>query len=235
METFLNYLSANPIVANILLGVLVILLFSLILMYAIAFAQGREISFWPPKIGPKPNGLEQTDRTKTASSTVENPVLAAASPTANAGEKPHGKSPHVTSNHKITEEEIVSLIKQHNEDFSRVLESRDHRYLKATTSEKGEAQVRQSVINLLDYMQENGIKITHLIEMRLLNWRLIAENKVRATTDEIWEESYLDGHTTQLVDRNVYEIAFVDGLWLIDACEVLPPVEKDSTDQKQKP
>jgi 8-oxo-dGTP pyrophosphatase MutT (NUDIX family) len=30
------------------------LVFALMMIYIIAFSQGREISFWPPKIGPKP-------------------------------------------------------------------------------------------------------------------------------------------------------------------------------------
>ncbi len=51
----IEWLSANPVLA--------ILLFLLIAtLIVIAFIQGREISFWPPKIGPKESGNKGTDR-----------------------------------------------------------------------------------------------------------------------------------------------------------------------------
>lgn len=51
MTDFLQWLNNNPIVL-ILLAVIVA---AVVLMYLVAFLQGREVSFWPPKIGSKTN------------------------------------------------------------------------------------------------------------------------------------------------------------------------------------
>ncbi len=225
METFLNWLSANPIIANILLAVLIVIVLSLVIMFIIAFRQGREISFYPPKIGSKPSNAEQNDK-KTLETSIENSKAANVLSAVGDNEKPHKKSSLATSYKRITEEEIKSLIRKHNDDFCKVLDSRDNRYIKATTTDKGVLQFKQSVIDLLGYMQENKIKFTHPVEISLLNWRFASDNKVTATTDETWEEKYIDGHVSQLIDRNIYEIIFDDSTWLIDSCEVLPPVEK---------
>ncbi len=49
MSNLLHWLSNNPIMAIILLGLLVI-----IISYIVAFFQGRAITFWPPRIEGKP-------------------------------------------------------------------------------------------------------------------------------------------------------------------------------------
>jgi serine/threonine protein kinase len=51
MGDFLKWLASNPVMT----GALVVLLGVLMLMFVVAFFQGREISLWPPKIGPRPN------------------------------------------------------------------------------------------------------------------------------------------------------------------------------------
>jgi serine/threonine protein kinase len=51
MSDFFKLLSSNPLVANVLLVILSIVITVLSSIYLIAFIQGREISFWPPKIG----------------------------------------------------------------------------------------------------------------------------------------------------------------------------------------
>lgn len=53
MKEIFLYLSANPFLIYILIGLLVFVIFSAISVYVIAFRQGREISFWPPTIGNK--------------------------------------------------------------------------------------------------------------------------------------------------------------------------------------
>lgn len=54
MEQFFNWLSATPIAGTILISIVVISVLVLIVTYLVAFYQGREISFWPPKLGAKP-------------------------------------------------------------------------------------------------------------------------------------------------------------------------------------
>jgi len=51
MSEFLKWLAGNPVVA----GALVVFLGVLVLMFVVAFIQGREISFWPPRIGARPD------------------------------------------------------------------------------------------------------------------------------------------------------------------------------------
>jgi hypothetical protein len=200
------------------------------MLYAIAFAQGREISLWPPKIGPNPNASKQYGK-KIASSNVKSPMLGTVKTTVNADEKLLKKSVQAASNRKVTEKDISSLLRKHNDDFCKVIDTRDNRYLKATATDKAVAKGRQDIINLLDYMQENNIKITRLTEMSLVSWQFISDNKIEATTDEVWEDKYLDGHISESVNRNIYEILLLDGRWLIDASEVLPVVGKDLAEQ----
>ncbi len=58
MDAFFTWLSSNQIAAYIFIGGFTVLL----LLIVVAFVQGREISFWPPKLGPKP---EKTKSEKT--------------------------------------------------------------------------------------------------------------------------------------------------------------------------
>ena len=55
MNDFFQYLTSNPLVAYILLFVLGVLVVSFAVIYLRAFFEGREISFWPLRIGEKPN------------------------------------------------------------------------------------------------------------------------------------------------------------------------------------
>lgn len=54
MNEFLKWLSSNPILASALVSAITFLLITVALMVTIAFFQGREVTFWPPKIGPRP-------------------------------------------------------------------------------------------------------------------------------------------------------------------------------------
>lgn len=59
MEKFFDWLTLNP-VAILFVAVLVILF---LLIFFIAFLQGREIAFWPPKIGPLERRKKYTSNT----------------------------------------------------------------------------------------------------------------------------------------------------------------------------
>jgi hypothetical protein len=54
MDAFFSWLSSNPVVANVLIVALGAVVLSVVLIYLVAFFQGREVSFWPPKLGKKP-------------------------------------------------------------------------------------------------------------------------------------------------------------------------------------
>lgn len=63
MNQFFTWLSANPFATNIVIAAFGILAVAVTLIYVIAFFQGRDVSFWPPKIGHKPDktNLKKTD------------------------------------------------------------------------------------------------------------------------------------------------------------------------------
>lgn len=54
MNEILEWLSYNPIITTVLVVSFVIAFAAVVLIYLVAFFQGREISLWPPRIGPKP-------------------------------------------------------------------------------------------------------------------------------------------------------------------------------------
>jgi len=53
MNEFLIWLSNNPIAIYSIIAILGLLILIIVILYLIAFIQGRDISFWPPKIGTK--------------------------------------------------------------------------------------------------------------------------------------------------------------------------------------
>ncbi len=59
MSEFFAWLSANSLATSVLIIAFGLVVVVMILIYFIAFLQGREISFWPPKIGQK---LEKKSR-----------------------------------------------------------------------------------------------------------------------------------------------------------------------------
>ncbi len=54
MLDFFNWLSGGSVSSIVFIVTICLLIFGIALAYAVAFFQGREISFWPPKIGAKP-------------------------------------------------------------------------------------------------------------------------------------------------------------------------------------
>lgn len=72
MAEFFQWLSNGSTPATIFIGILVVLIAVIVLIFLTAFIQGREISFYPPKIGEKPaakkNATPKTDGSK-------NPVI----------------------------------------------------------------------------------------------------------------------------------------------------------------
>lgn len=66
MDSLIQWLLSNHISSTILLILVSVILILIISIYLMAFFQGREISFWPPKIGEKP----QTSSPKSINSHV---------------------------------------------------------------------------------------------------------------------------------------------------------------------
>jgi hypothetical protein len=64
MNNFWQWLSSNPIAVDILIFLLIGLVVTVAVVYLIAFFQGREVSFWPPKIGEKKGNTEQGQGTE---------------------------------------------------------------------------------------------------------------------------------------------------------------------------
>lgn len=64
MADFFQWLSSNSIATNTLVVSFGFLIISVILIFVIAFFQGREVVFWPPKVGTKPDKSEKGDHKK---------------------------------------------------------------------------------------------------------------------------------------------------------------------------
>lgn len=60
MKEFFDYLSSGSTLATPVLIILGGVALIIVLIYIIAFVQGREVSFWPPKIGAKPEYLARS-------------------------------------------------------------------------------------------------------------------------------------------------------------------------------
>lgn len=79
MDEFFRWLSNNPVATTTLIVSFGVLVTSATLIYLVAFFQGREISFWPPKIGQRPSKstpLEPVLETKdTVSFTEAGPAV----------------------------------------------------------------------------------------------------------------------------------------------------------------
>jgi hypothetical protein len=54
MDEFFKLLSSNSGVMIVIIVLLIILIAAYVLIYLMAFFQGRDISFWPPKVGKRP-------------------------------------------------------------------------------------------------------------------------------------------------------------------------------------
>lgn len=65
MDAFFKWLSDNPIATY----TVVFAFGAMAIMYLVAFIQGREISLWPPRVGPKPTGQIPVNQTN------QNPVV----------------------------------------------------------------------------------------------------------------------------------------------------------------
>jgi hypothetical protein len=53
MTELFNWLSSNSVAGNVVVAALGLIVVSVVVIYLIAFFQGRELSFWPPRIGGK--------------------------------------------------------------------------------------------------------------------------------------------------------------------------------------
>ena len=51
MDNFLNWISMNPTIATTIIVILGVLLLAMVVLFIVAFFQGREVSFYPPRIG----------------------------------------------------------------------------------------------------------------------------------------------------------------------------------------
>ncbi len=71
MSEFFKWLSNNPIATTTFIVSFGVVVTVTSLIYLIAFFQGREISFWPPKVGGKPNAVIRNKKAGTI--TVSSP------------------------------------------------------------------------------------------------------------------------------------------------------------------
>ncbi|MBD3305452.1 hypothetical protein GF339_03665 [candidate division KSB3 bacterium] len=67
MNELIKLLSNNPTATSSIIIVISFAVCSVILIYLIAFFQGREVSFWPPKIGKRPAKLIDTPHSSSMS------------------------------------------------------------------------------------------------------------------------------------------------------------------------
>ena len=62
MSEFFKWLSSNSIAANTLIIAFGALITSVNLIFVIAFFQGREVTFWPPKVGTRSNDIKRSGK-----------------------------------------------------------------------------------------------------------------------------------------------------------------------------
>jgi serine/threonine protein kinase len=74
MNTFLSWLSGDSMAAKLVLGGALLALLSAILIFVVAMLQGREISFWPPKIGRK-EATSNDDKSRSREIEIPRPPL----------------------------------------------------------------------------------------------------------------------------------------------------------------
>jgi serine/threonine-protein kinase len=79
MTDFFKWLSSNPIATNAFTIAVSVIVISIVLIYVVAFFQGRSISFWPPNIGERPGKLKEQNedlRSTTKSNKSDDPNFA---------------------------------------------------------------------------------------------------------------------------------------------------------------
>ena len=69
MDTFLNFLTTNPSFLTAIIATIAVLVLFFVVIYLVAFLQGREISFYPAKIGVKPDKAQVSRKVQK----LENP------------------------------------------------------------------------------------------------------------------------------------------------------------------
>jgi nucleoside phosphorylase len=107
MDTLFQFLSSNPTVTVTLLVVLGGLILAIILIYIIAFAQGRPISFWPPKIGERPTNQK-------IPKVIDNPARPAPFP---SGSEQQSTSCFITATELAALKPIEDVINDSNDLF----------------------------------------------------------------------------------------------------------------------
>jgi len=77
LDKFFEWLANNPFATNVLIAAFGVLVISVTAIYIIAFLQGREISFWPPKIGAKSEKSKsgKVERAKDAHQPEFGPII----------------------------------------------------------------------------------------------------------------------------------------------------------------
>jgi serine/threonine-protein kinase len=77
VDKLFEWLANNPLATHALIAAFGLLVVSVTVIYLVAFLQGREISFWPPKIGAKPekSKSKKADEAKDAHPTQFGPII----------------------------------------------------------------------------------------------------------------------------------------------------------------
>lgn len=73
MDNLLNFLATNPPLLTAIVAIFALLILFFVAIYLVAFFQGREISFYPAKIGAKPDKAQSSQTTK--SKVAGNPTI----------------------------------------------------------------------------------------------------------------------------------------------------------------
>lgn len=72
MAELFKWLNDNPVATTTLVIVFVVLAGAIVVTYLIAFSEGREISFWPPRIGGRTEKANRTWHSKSSTNILEN-------------------------------------------------------------------------------------------------------------------------------------------------------------------
>ena len=145
--------------------------------------------------------------------------------------------PHVNWSDNVQEfpkAEILDLLRKHNDDWCKVLTSDgDIRYLDATTTPRGLFRAKQDAEDEVECMFDDEVKSCSFLNLDLVNWQLISNNKFKVIVDEFWEDHYINHKKLRATQRNIYEVVFFNDKWLIDCCDTLEQIDILNNDEQE--
>ncbi len=190
MGEFFNWLSSNPIITIVFLVIIGIAVSAVVIIYFVAFFQGRSISFWPPKIGEELSKesdlLEKQGISKvllTQTGIVD--ILKNAQQADDIGLEEVTKSywfMGISSQYAYTQVRFRERLSERGRQCRFLLLNPDSSYIK-TVEEREGAQIKQNILTTIENIKEIRQRSNPNIEVRLYDelpiFRLVIVNEAK--------------------------------------------------------